>query len=92
MYDNNIENIEKAKNGDEKAMTELVENNKRTYMEYSKKILFKRIWDRRFIPNRLYGIYKIYKKIWYKLWGKIINICSTIHIRRNKKIHKRWSE
>lgn len=43
MYDNNIENIEKAKNGDEKAMTELVENNKRTYMEYSKKILPKGI-------------------------------------------------
>ena len=43
MYDNNIENIEKAKNGDEKAMTELVENNKRTYMEYCKKILLKRI-------------------------------------------------
>ena len=39
MYDNNIENILKAKNGDESAMTELVENNNRTYLEYSKKIL-----------------------------------------------------
>ena len=28
MYDNNLENIKKAKNGDENAMTELVENNK----------------------------------------------------------------
>ena len=57
MYDNNIENIEKAKNGDEKAMTELVENNKRTYMEHCKKILFKRFRNRRFIPDRMYGIY-----------------------------------
>ncbi len=43
MYENNIKNIEKAKNGDEEAMTELVENNKRTYLEYSKKILLKRL-------------------------------------------------
>ncbi len=43
MYDNNIENIEKAKNGNEKAMTELVENNKRAYLEYCEEILLKRI-------------------------------------------------
>ncbi len=42
MYDNNIENIEKAKDGDEEAMTDLVENNKRTHLEYSQKILLKR--------------------------------------------------
>ena len=43
MYENNIDNIKKAKCGDETAMTELLENNKRTYMELSKKILWKRI-------------------------------------------------
>ncbi len=40
MYENNLKDIEKAKNGDEDAMTELVENNKRTYLEHSKEILF----------------------------------------------------
>ncbi len=43
MYENNIKNIEKAKNGDEQAMTELIENNKRAYLEHSQKIQFKRI-------------------------------------------------
>jgi len=43
MYESNIEDIKKAQNGNQNAMTELVENNKRTYMEYSKKILLKRI-------------------------------------------------
>ena len=43
MYDNNIENIRKAKDGNETAMAELVENNKRTYLEYSKKILHERL-------------------------------------------------
>ncbi len=42
MYENNIENIEKAKYGSEEAMTELIENNKRTYLEHSKKIFIKR--------------------------------------------------
>lgn len=92
MYESNIEDIKKAQNGDQDAMTELVENNKRTYLEYSKKIYFKRIWNGRFIPDRVHRIYKIYKKVWYKLWRKIINLCSTIHTRRNKKIYKRRSE
>lgn len=43
MYDNNIVNIEKAKCGDEKAMTELIENNKRTNLEHCKKIHIKRL-------------------------------------------------
>ena len=43
MYDNNIEEIKKAQNGNEEAMTKLVENNKRTDLEYSKKILLGRI-------------------------------------------------
>ena len=34
MYENNIENIRNAQNGDEIAMTELVENNKRINLEY----------------------------------------------------------
>ena len=40
MYDNNIENIKKAKDGDQDALTELVESNKRSYLEHSKKILY----------------------------------------------------
>ena len=43
MYENNIDNIRKAQNGDNDAMTELLENNKRTYLEYSKKILWQRL-------------------------------------------------
>ncbi len=43
MFDNNVENIIKAQNGDEDAMTELVENNKRAYLEHCKKILHERI-------------------------------------------------
>ena len=38
MYDNNLENIRKAQNGDEYAMTELLENNKRTYLEHCQKV------------------------------------------------------
>ena len=40
MYENNIENIRKAQNGDNEAMTELLENNKRTNLEHCKKILW----------------------------------------------------
>lgn len=43
MYDNSIEKISRAKGGDEEAMAELVETNKRTYLEYSKKILHARL-------------------------------------------------
>ncbi len=43
MYENNIANIVKAKNGDEEAMTKLVEDNKRTYMEHSKEVFIKRV-------------------------------------------------
>lgn len=35
MYENNIENIAKAQKGDEEAMTKLLEDNKRTYLEFS---------------------------------------------------------
>ena len=43
MYDKNIENIKRAKSGNEEAMTELIIDNNRTNMEYSKKIFIKRI-------------------------------------------------
>lgn len=35
--------IAKAQQGDEKMMTQIIEENKRTYMEYCKKIFGKRI-------------------------------------------------
>ncbi len=38
MYDNNIDSIIKAQEGNEEEMTRLIETNNRTYMEYSKKI------------------------------------------------------
>ena len=43
MYDNNIENIKKAKSGNDEAMTELIKDNNRTDMEYSKKVFIKRV-------------------------------------------------
>ncbi len=57
MYENNIENIKKAKNGSEEAMTELIEGNKRAYLEHSKKIYIKRSRNRGFISNSFNGIY-----------------------------------
>ena len=57
MYDNNIENIKKAKSGSDEAMTELIKDNNRINMEYSKKIFIKRVWSGRFISDCLYGIY-----------------------------------
>ena len=63
MYENNVEDIKKASLGDNEAMTILIENNKRTNMEHSKKILWQRIRNRRPIPNRMYGFHQINKKI-----------------------------
>lgn len=42
MYENNIENIKRAKEGNEEAMTELIESNKRAHLEYCKKIYIQR--------------------------------------------------
>lgn len=50
--------IAKAQQGDKEIMSEILEKNKRTYMEYSKKIFRKRIWSRRFIPNCVYWLYR----------------------------------
>ena len=41
-------------------------------MEHSKKIFRERIWQRRHISNRMYGIYKINKKIWCEFWSKTV--------------------
>jgi hypothetical protein len=38
MYENSVESIIKAQEGNQEEMTKLIENNNRTYMEYSKKI------------------------------------------------------
>lgn len=40
MYENNVEDIKKASLGDNEAMTKLIESNKRTNLEHSKKILW----------------------------------------------------
>lgn len=46
-----------AQQGDKEILAQILEENKRTYMEYSKKIFRERIWSRRFVPNCLYRIY-----------------------------------
>jgi len=49
--------IAKAQQGDKEIMELIIKENKRTYMEYCKKIFRKRIWSRRFISNCLYRLY-----------------------------------
>ena len=63
MYENTAKRILKAQNGDEEEMTKLIEENNRLNLEHSKKIHRKRIRDRRLVSNRMYGLYKINKKV-----------------------------
>ena len=49
--------IAKAQQGDKNSMEKILEENKRTYMECSKKIFRKRLWSRWFISNCLYRLY-----------------------------------
>ena len=43
MYDNSVESIKKAQEGDREELGKLIDDNNRTYMEYCKKIWWKRI-------------------------------------------------
>ena len=43
MYDNNINSIIKAQNGDKDEMERLIQENQRTYLEYCKKIYEQRL-------------------------------------------------
>lgn len=38
MYDNSIESIKKAQNGDKDELQKLINDNNRTYLEHSKKV------------------------------------------------------
>ena len=38
MFENSLESIKKAQDGDKEELEKLVKNNNRTYMEYCKKI------------------------------------------------------
>ena len=38
MYENSLESIRKAQDGDKEELGKLIDDNNRTYMEYSKKI------------------------------------------------------
>ena len=38
MYENSLESIKKAQEGDKTELSKLISDNNRTYMEYSKKI------------------------------------------------------
>ena len=38
MYENSLESIRKAQNGDKLELEKLINDNNRTYLEYSKKI------------------------------------------------------
>ena len=65
MYDNSIEDIIKAKQGSENAMSKLVENNSGLIWS-----IVRRFKDRGYELEDLYQIgslrfYKINKKIWY---------------------------
>mgnify|MGYP002697261074 CR=1 FL=1 len=87
MYDNNIEDIIRAKEGNETAMSKLVENNSGLIWS-----IVRRFKERGYELDDLYQIgslrlYKINKKVWHEFWSSIINICSTIYIRRNKKVY-----
>ncbi len=50
--------IAQAQQGDKEVLAEILEKNKRSYMEYCKKIYWKRIWSRWFISNCLHRIYR----------------------------------
>jgi len=54
MYEIETEDILKAQNKSEEALTKLVKTNSRISLEYSKKIFWKRACARGFISNRLY--------------------------------------
>lgn len=57
MFENDIESIIKSQKGNKEELQKLIEKNNRTYLEYCKKIYRKRVWNRRFISNWLYGIH-----------------------------------
>lgn len=50
--------IAQAQQGDKEILALILEENKRTYMEYCKKIFRKRIWSRRFVSNCLHWFYR----------------------------------
>ena len=50
--------IAEAQQGDKEKLAQIMEENKRTYLEYSKKIFRKRIWSRWFISNCMYRLYR----------------------------------
>lgn len=43
MYENSVETIKKAQEGNELELEKLIKDNNRTYLEYSKKIFWKRL-------------------------------------------------
>ena len=55
--------IAESQQGNKEKMAQILEENKRSNMEYSKKIFRKRIWSRRFISNRMYRFYRSNKEI-----------------------------
>lgn len=50
--------IAKAQQGDKEVMSLILEDNKRTNMEYCKKIFRKRIWSRWLISDCMYRLYR----------------------------------
>ena len=43
MYENTIESIRKAQEGNKEELSKIIESNSRAYLEYSKKIFWQRI-------------------------------------------------
>ena len=87
MYENSMEEIYKAQNGNQEAMSKLVKQN--SGLVWS---IVKRFNSRDYELEDLYQIgslrfSKSNKKIWYKFRSKTIYICCTVYIRWNKKIY-----
>lgn len=59
MYENYANTIIKAQNGDKDAMAKLVEENQGLIWSIVKRFTRKRIRNRRYLSNRMFGFYKI---------------------------------
>ena len=66
MQEREKSHIAKAQQGDKEKLAQILEENKRSYMEYCKKIFRKRIWNRGFISNCMHWFYRSDKEI--QIW------------------------
>jgi len=89
VYENDMKIIERAQNGSKEDMTKLIEDNSRLVWS-----IVRRFNGRGYDIEDLYqigsiGLIKAIQRFDTSFRSSTFNICSTIHIRRNKKIYKR---